>query len=292
MASAHPDKNQHSPMSEGDDYLTALPNELLGGVVEQLSIREIGRLHSVNRHFREFVDTNQGKLTQGLISYHRTRINEEYKLFTDLSECDFVDALRRYDSHYSLVCQPEPLSRDPFKHAAIALSLQLNWVSSRPSLSMHRDINTANWLQVYYLQSQLKDIPARRAFLSGVWTYGGQAWRLGFVEDCDTFVAKLTEVSSVETRSSYTIVPPYFLTERKVASVHHNGPAKTRKGHCDHQEASKLQLLLDLPALENARGSLAYCSMSGDALNLVDEADKGPSATLKQAAIMEGIFVW
>ena len=82
------------------------------------------------------------------------------------------------------------------------------------------------------------------------------------------------------------------MTERKIASANFGHRPLTRKGHFDHLGASKLQLLLNVPELQYERGAVAYCSMSGDALHLVDEADQGPSATLKQAAIIEEIFIW
>jgi len=103
MTSAKADMNRRSPVAEGEDHLTALPTELLAIITEQLPVREMCRLRSLSRHFRDFIDTNQGLLTRDLINCHRARINRDYKLLTDLSDCDVVDALRRYDSHYGLV---------------------------------------------------------------------------------------------------------------------------------------------------------------------------------------------
>jgi hypothetical protein len=64
------------------------------------------------------------------------------------------------------------------------------------------------------------------------------------------------------------------------------------EGILDHQEKSELEQLLGLPDLESTEGSLAYYLSSGKRASLVLKVDQGPSTKLKQAAIVEEIFIW
>lgn len=126
MISAQADMDRRAPATEGKDHLAALPAELLVNIVEQLPVREICRLRSLSRHFRDFVDTNQNASTRDLVSYHRARINREYRLLTDLSGRDIIDTLRRYVSHYGFYSDPESCSSfylRAFKYAAMTFTL-------------------------------------------------------------------------------------------------------------------------------------------------------------------------
>lgn len=279
-------------MVEGEDHLTALPAELLVNVVEQLPVREICRLRSLSRHVRDFVDTNQGRLTQGLISCHRTRINDEYKLLTDLSHCDIIDALRRYDSHHGLDPETDaPCPHHSFKQSAMTLTLNHNWLRSHrlPSTVQHK--RAGHWLQMSYFLISADDSAKCRNFLTSVWDTTDHPRSFGFTEG-DSFVAKFMELLATRGGVAHGTVPPYFLTERKVTPIYSCPSAKTREGHCDYGKTSKLLLLLRLPDLRQDEGTLAYCSMSGNAMNLVDEVNQGPSTVLKQAAVIEDIFIW
>lgn len=57
MTSAQAAMEIRSQMADGEDQLTALRAELLVDIFEQLPVREICRLRSVNHHFRDFVDS-------------------------------------------------------------------------------------------------------------------------------------------------------------------------------------------------------------------------------------------
>lgn len=59
MASTQAYMHRRTPISEAEDHFTVLPAELLVIIAEQLPIREICRLRSVNRRLRNFVDANQ-----------------------------------------------------------------------------------------------------------------------------------------------------------------------------------------------------------------------------------------
>lgn len=113
----------------------------------------------------------------------------------------------------------------------------------------------------------------------------------GFPER-EPFVAKFLELLSTEGVVAHAAVPSYFLTERNVAPNYRGDLSKIPKGQCGYQEIFKLQLLLGLPDLHHNKGTLAYCSMSGDAIHLVDQMDQGPSTMLKQAAVIEDLFIW
>jgi hypothetical protein len=291
MNSTQANMMSSSPKAESEDHLTALPAELLVNIVEQLPVREICRLRSLSRHVRDFIDTNQGRLTQGLISYHRTRINFEYTYLTDLSDCDIIDALRRYDSHHGL--DPETDAAFPhhsFKQSAMTLTMNHNWLRSHrlPSTVQHE--RAGHWLQMSYFMISADDSECRK-FLKSLWDTTPHPRSFGFTEG-DSFVAKFMELLSTRDGVAHGTVPPYFLTERKVAPIYSCPAAKTREGHCDYGKTSKLLLLLRLPDLQQDEGTLAYCSMSGNAVHLVDEVDQGPSTVLKQAAIIEEIFIW
>lgn len=142
----------HSPMVEGEDHLTALPAELLVDIVEQLPVREMCRLRSVSRQLRDFVDANQGLLTQDHIDYHQARIHDEYKLLTDLSGCDIVDALRRYDNHYGIVRDGPDMSV-VHKYEAVSPTFNFSWMTSHhlPATGTYRASDT--WRQIYSLMS-------------------------------------------------------------------------------------------------------------------------------------------
>ena len=157
--------------------------------------------------------------------------------------------------------------------------------------SHRRIVDAGHCIQVYSCLSQIEDLSRHTKSFTNVWTGPIHPWCFGFT-GFEEFAAKFTQVVSTKIDVAYANVPPYFLTERKITSAAVGGRSITRKGHCDHSEAYKLQLLLNLPELQYEKGAVAYCSMSGDALHLVDEADQGPSATLKQAAIIEEIFIW
>lgn len=104
----------------------------------------------------------------------------------------------------------------------------------------------------------------------------GDAWSFGLT-GYDTFVVKLTQWLSAKVGVTYAAVPPYFLTDRKVVAAHGGGPPNDRKGYCDRWETRKLQLLLDLPDLHGDKGTLAYGSLSRNAMGLLDNVDQGPS---------------
>lgn len=294
MAPTQPDMGQRSPVIEGENHLTILPAELLTNIVERLPVREICRLRSLSRHMRDFIDTSQEQLTRDPTVYHRARIKAEYKLLIDLSDCEIIDALKRYDSHYGLKGDTTtfPLTWFlPFKLRAMSLTFYLSWVRSHgfPSSDRYRDAGTL--MQVYFFFSQNEYLSRHSTALSSAWNLIIDPWCFGFTGLGD-FMAKFTQGVFTKNDVPYASVPPYFLTERKIASAVFGGRPVTRKGHCDHLEASKLQLLLNIPELQYERGAVAYCSMSGSALYLVDDADQGPLATLKQAAIIEEIFIW
>jgi len=291
MTAPQADMDRRSPMVEGEDHLTALPNELLATIVEQLPVREMCRLRSLSRHFRDFVDTNQGLLTQGLISYHRTRINREYSNLTDLSDCDIVRALRRYKSHYGFDYDPDRasvFSLDPFKHAAMTLTLDLNWTRS---YGVPCGRGTAHWLQTIYFLSATCMSTSRSRRIEDLWDFTEQPESFGF-PDRESFVAKFMELLSTDVGVAYPAVPPFFLTDRKVFLRYSCISPKIHKGHCDYRKTSELQLLLHLPDLKQDEGTLAYCFMSGDTVHLVNGVDQGPSNMLKQAAIIEDILIW
>jgi len=295
MASAHPDTDQHSPVLEGDDHLTALPNELLASVVERLPIREICRLRSVYCHLRGFVDTNQGKLTQDLISHHRARINNEYKLLTDLSDCDIVDAMRRYDSHYGSVENHWIESNDfrPFKWVAISLTLYLNWLRSH-YLAATEDYGEAEtWMTAYSnstapstLRLSSSNFSMRRITSlarSHVWSYGSTDHR--------ALKAKIMETTSTKVHVAYNSVPSCLLTDRKFVAPSKMS-VKIRRGRCNKWEISKVERLLNLPESKYKEDSLAYCSMSEHTADLVRKVDQGSLTKLKQVVIIEEIFLW
>ena len=296
MTSIQADMNRRPSNAEGEDHLTALPNELLATIVEQLPVREICRLRSLSRHFRDFVDTNQGLLTQELINCHRTRINREYTNLTDLSDCDIVDALRRYDNYYGLECDEPAIivaqaSHPPFKVAAVSLDLQLNWTRSHGPIPTGRGARATQWIGLYCMLRDMENLLRRDRILEHIWTNAYPALLAGSAE-AEEFVAKFTELVSTRARVSYEFVPRFFLTRRKVYGFYGSGRRETHEGHCDDSQPSKLQLLLGLPDLQLGDGTLAYCSMFGDAIELVDEVDQGPSTVLKQAAIIEDVFIW
>lgn len=280
-----------SPMAEGEDHLTALPAELLAEIVELLPVQEICRLRSLSCHFRDFVDTNQGLLTQDHISYHKARIHDEYKLLTDLSGCDFVDALRRYDSHYGCVRDGPDISAFR-KFEAVSSTLNFNWMKSHhlAAAGTHRASDT--WMIGYSLMSvakgaenhtQLQRTALGKCLQNNVWSPS--------FTDAEAFVAKLTQVTSTRVDAAYVAIPSNFITQRK-PGTRYVGLFQTREGLASRREKLELEQLLGLPDLDSTDGLLAYCSRSGKTASLVREMEQGRSARLKQAAIIEEIFIW
>lgn len=283
-----------SPLAEGEDRLTALPAELLVDIVEQLLVREMCRLRSVNRHLHDFVDANQGLLTRDLVGYHRARIEREYKLLTDLSDCDIIDALRRYDRHYGIDHDPETTSSFPFrsfKYTAISLTLDIHWPKSHRLPFTIQHCRGGHWLQIIHFLNTVGDSTKRIDLLAGVWDVTERHRSFGFPER-EPFVAKFMAFLSTRAGGAYGYAPRYFLTERKVARRYDGGSSMIQMGHCDDRGMSKLLPSLKLPDLNLDEGTLAYCSMSEDVVDLVDGVDQGPSAVLKRAAVIEEIFIW
>lgn len=283
-----------SQMGDGEDQLTALPAELLVDIFERLPVREICRLRSVNHHFRDFVNANQILLTRDLINYHRARIETEYKLLTDISDCDIVDALRRYDSHYGIDHDPGTTSSFPFKsfkYTAISLTLVLHWPRSHRLPFTIQHCRGGHWLQVIHFLNTVGDLTKRSDFLAGLWDVTECPGPFGFPER-ELFVAKFMEFLSTRAGVAYGHAPRYFLTERKVARHYDRGLSIIQRGHCDNHRIPKLLPSLKLPDLSLDEGTLAYCSMSEDVVDLVDRVDQGPSAVLKRAAVIEDVFIW
>jgi hypothetical protein len=276
-------------MTEGKDHLSALPNELLASVVEQLPVQEICRLRSISRHFRDFVDTNQGHLTRDLVTHHHARINDEYKLLTDLSDCDIVDALRRYDSHYGFAVDGRITRSCVFKFESVPATLGLNWIRSRrfPAADQDDFYEAGHWIQAYSDLSSQMGLEPRNDNLSEARVGTSHMWLSGS-NGFNALRTKLAEVTSTRIDAAYSVVPFYFLTKRKV--FRHD--EKTRKGLCKHPEMSKLERLLGLPELDHIECPLAYCSMAESTAQLVRKVDQGPSTRLKEAAIIEKIFIW
>ena len=278
-------------MAEGEDHLTALPAELLADIVEQLPVREICQLRSLSCHFREFVDTNQGMLTQDHISYHQARIHDEYKLLTDLSDCDIVDALRRYDSHYGFVKGGPDMSALR-KFEAVSSTFNFNWMKSHHLVAAGTHRASDTWVLFYSLMSvakgaeshtQLQKKAVRMCLRYHVWSPG--------FTDVQAFVAKLTQVTSTRVDVAYAAIPSNFITRRKL-DTRYIGPFQTHEGLVNRQGDTELEQLLGLPDLDSTDGLLAYCSSSRKTASLVRELKQGRSARLKQAAIIEEIFVW
>lgn len=280
-----------SPVTEGEDHLTALPAELLADIVEQLSIREICRLRSLSCHFRDFVDTNEGLLTQDHISYHQARIRDEYKLLTDLSDCDIVDALRRYDSHYGFVRDGLDIST-LIKSETVYPTFDFNWMRSHqfPAAGTHHASDT--WMSIYSLVSvteKTKKHAQVQSIAVGL-CIRNHLWSPNFT-DAEAFMAKLTQVTSTRVDVAYGAIPSNFITRRKL-DVRYIGSSETREGLANLQEETELEQLLGLPDLDSTDGCLAYCSSSGQTASLIRELKQGRSARLKQAAMIEEIFIW
>lgn len=226
MAPTHSHTETHSPLAEGEDHLTALPNELLANVIKRLLVREIARFRSVSRHSRNFVDTNQKQLTQGLITEHHARITGEYKLLTDLSDGNIVDALRRYDAHYSFCRDLAEANarnlhtiRGMHKLDAIAMALCQNWARSSPHLVVPEKGRSAAIMWVtYYSDLSFRNHQAREACLGSI---DGMMARLPALSvsaagstDVDTLRASLRCTITAETRVPYAVIPTSFLIPR------------------------------------------------------------------------------
>ncbi|GAB7322667.1 hypothetical protein MBLNU13_g03572t2 [Cladosporium sp. NU13] len=292
MTSAQTDMKRRSALAEGEDRLTALPTELLASIVEQLPVREMCRLRSLSRHFRNFIDTNQGLLTQNLVSHHRARINREYKLLTDLSDSDIVDALRRYDSHYDVVIDDQVIVSGLTKIETVSSTLYFNWIRSHHFPAAASNHTSSAWVQIYSIMIFPELAPRHTVHLSvavGV-CFRNHVWSPGFT-NAAACKAKLKQVTSTRVDAAYADVKFQFITQRKAGTTQ-NGTFTIHEGIIDPQKRSKLEQLLGLPDLESTEGSLAYCVSSGKRTSLVLKMDQGPSTKLKQAAIIEELFIW
>jgi hypothetical protein len=293
MTPTQADATSGSPKAEGKDRLTALPTELLVDIVKRLPVQEICRLRSLSRHLRAFVDTNQGQLTRDLINYHRTRINREYTNLTDLSDCDIIDALRRYDSHYGLARQGRIDNSSHSKLEALCQTLYFNWANSHrlPVVDWYR--GAAMWISYYTAMGHAcsSSVHIERLSNKAVTLCQDQRWSHG-ITDLEAFGAKFAQVRFVSLDAAYAAVPSRFITRRKIAAGV-TGPLETRPGFVNRSQISKLERLLDLPDLQSKEDSLAYCSSSVvDTALLIRKVDQGPSTGLKQAAIIEQIFIY
>lgn len=280
-----------SPVAEGEDHLTALPAELLADIVELLPVREICRLRSLSCHFRDFVDTNQGLLTQDHISYHQARIHGEYKLLTDLSDCDIVDALRRYDSHYDFVGH-SPYTSAVRNSEAVSPTFNYNWMKAHHHAAAGTHRASVEWMRIYFLMSVAEHIKqhAQVQRMAVDMCLRDHVWSPGF-RNAEAFIAKLTQVTSTRVDVAHVVMPSNFITRRKL-DTKYMGSSQTRERLGNPQEETELEQLLGLPDLDPTDGWLAYCSSSGKTASLVREMEQGRSARLKQAAIIEEIFIW
>ena len=292
MASTQAAMGIRSPLAKGEDDLTALPAELLVDIVEQLPVREICRLRSVNRHLRDFVDANQGLLTQDLIGYHQARIHDEYKLLADLSGCDIVDALRRYDSHYGIV-RDGPNMSAVRKSEAVSPTFNFNWMASHHLQAAGTYRTSEKWKQMYSLMSCSQRAEDRTIVqkLAVDRCLEDHVWSPGFA-DAKAFLTKLAQVTSTRVDALYAAIPSIFITERKVDDTRKIAQLQTHQGFANRREKSELEQLLGLPDLDSTEGMLAYCSSSRKPASLVHGMAQGRSSKLKQAAIIEEIFIW
>jgi hypothetical protein len=283
-----------SPKAEGKDRLTVLPTELLVGIVEHLPVREMCRLRSLSRHFRDFVDANQGLLTRDLINSHRARINEEHRLLTDLSNCDIVDAVRRYDSHYGFTSPDGHISSDPvrkLKCDAVSLTLYLNWTTSYHLPADLLNFEARLWMQMYFDLSNPKRAGFHTPYLSQ--PYGLATCHLWSRGSADPYSlnAKLMRVTSTRVDATYAAFPVDILSDRKYSKAPFGLP-QTLKGSCQEWQISKLAQLLQLPEMKTDECSLAYCAVSQATAGLVRKPDQKLSSKLAQAAIIQEIFIW
>jgi len=319
--SSEPGLDRRSPTPEGEDRLTGLPTELLLGIFSQLSVREMCRLRSLSRRFRDLIDTNQGALTQSIISHQRARINNEYNLLTDLADCDIIDALRRYDSHYGLAAElgdvmPSFRKRDAVTPAQCfnwfqshhlpaaedhhGSTLYLNWFQSHHLPAAVDQHETSTWARIYsslyFSEAPQKSIEHRLA-------EGAQLhYRIRKISHRLTGSDKLTGPDALmaelkQSRSSATVDTVYaafpyrFITKRKMA-VKYIGPLEAQKSLSRYWEESELQQLLGLPDLKSKKGSLAYCTSSKKTAGLVRKAKEGTFTALEQAVIIGDIFIF
>jgi hypothetical protein len=81
MASAQAYMDRRTPIYEVEDHFTVLPAELLVIIAEQLPVREMCRLRSVNRHFSKHVELSIAFITRrlGFSSTVAARLNEDDK---------------------------------------------------------------------------------------------------------------------------------------------------------------------------------------------------------------------
>lgn len=289
--------DRRSPTTEGEDRLTAFPAELLVNVFEQLHVREICRLRSLNRHFHEFVDTNQGALTQDIISFHRVRIHREYTNLTDLSDCDIIDALRRYDSHYGFAADLRVTRSSISKLKAISPTLSFNWIKSHGFPAAEQDRAVRTWMQLYTIISHpdnLGSVIEQHINAAVDMCRQSHLWSQGLTDD-EGFKAKLTRTASTRLDATYPVVPMNLITQRNAVTKDISPWSfqwRDLQNLSDHWEKLKLEQLLDLPDLQSKKGSLAYCIRSGQTASLLRKMKQGSSTRLELAAVIEKLFIW
>ena len=115
-------------------------------------------------------------------------------------------------------------------------------------------------------------------------------WSHGFT-DTEAFKAKVIQVTSTKIDPAYAAVPSDFVTQRTVAA-RHSWQSKTHPGVSNHWDNLKLEQLFGLPDLESKEGSVAYCISSGEIADLLREVQQGRTTRLKQAMIIEDLFIW
>lgn len=305
-----------STLTQGKDHLTALPNELLVNIVEQLPPREICLLRVQNRHMRTFVDENEGALTREALSVHHDRILQEYKLLTDFTGLDFIGVLMRYYRYYGAMRN---------EYASFDLPPLAEWGPNRYPMNFTSDAvrNTLFICWNKHLRADLSSsrlanspiIDSSRAerFLETFSAIGeqhnalDQKKRVAVLLYLHDFLSGQPQASDAEVQILHQRLLPCFQSDGGDAVIPaHTGPPQcplTRRSTgqwCYPGDESKGVRDTNITCILSACGlpelgpdaSLAYCTDSYRTVKLIEKINQGTHFQLKQAAVLEGIYLW
>ena len=230
-----------------------------------------------NRHMRNFIDGNQHLLVKDIIACHCNRIHTEHKLLTDLADCDIIDVLHRYCSHYGEFEQIGTLKRE-----AVGAALGGNWNRVKDTR-----LSTGRLLFSFCILRRIPS-PYRRPLRLPYKEIASATHQPLSQKDQDAFREKFESTSWADHDVAYPERPSIFLTTQALYKCR---PDDRILGHRDARDPV-FHEVLGLPLLD-ADNSLAFCSHRFETMVvLMDEIVPGSLTVLQRAGGLEDIYVW
>jgi hypothetical protein len=222
-----------------------------------------------------------------VVKYHRDRIHTEHRLLTGLSDCDIVDTVQRYYSHYSDVDHDQLWSHEP---TTPSVTLSSKWNKphrTNQKLAPSALLHYFSMLQI--AETQEDRIMWRQKFLGTLASVALLTLSLAQT-DLNALSRKL-ELTPVGGGGVHPRVPLVFHTTRTVARA--RGPLEYQEeipGGYDAQDPL-FHKVLGLPLLD-ADDTLAFCSDNVRTIIALHLMASGLSTVLQKADVLENVYIW